>query len=114
MHDHGQSSPQIVNLTDAARHRRQSVLGLGEKIEGCKQRGRIRPRRLRQTPDYPSITTLLFRLADLPARPPDNRVPPVERHYNQFQHTDPLVAPPQMGQFMQEQRGPLFLRQMLP
>ena len=103
-HDRRQPPAQERNVARADRRRRQHQGRLREKIERFEQRFGIRPGRLRKLLDHPGVATFFFGNFDLPPRPPQHRVPPVDSADEQFKRADPMVPASKVCQLVRDER----------
>ena len=100
------------DLPDAAGRGGQRGSGMREEIDGMQQsEGVGAPPGAnttglafgRQDPYDPGIATLFLGFMKLAARPPNDRMPPIDGHHGHFEEPHPMIAAAQVGQLMNQQ-----------
>ena len=113
-HDHRQSPSKMRDLAQAAGQQRVRATGLLEEIQGIEQGFGIRSDRVGERPDDPGVAALFLGVAQRDPHPPHERVPPEQGGHEQLEEPDEMIASPQVGQLVDDQRRSLPRIEPLP
>ena len=92
-----------MNFSEAAGQERLGEFGSVEKIERFEQGFGVRFGSLGKDPHNPGVAALLFDVAQPPARPPEDGVPPVERGHHKLEEPHAMIAAPQVCELVHQQ-----------
>ena len=103
-----------MNLPKTAAQERYGLVGLIEKVERVQQGFGVGLAGLGECPHDPGVATLLLDVVQRLPRPPEHRVPPVERRHDQLDDPHAVIATVQMGELVNDQSRALVVVEAFP